>query len=164
VVNKYYDHLWQQIHYQKLDDKNRHLHEQVSKGQATHSVREQYESIDKLLMEAILYAESNSDKQYSTNYQWSPVLEQAAFQVKYWLLRIQEAKGRLVHHSRKVTLQDLAGKPADKTQRMIMPQLALEIRADRSTLRALQAKHVSLCEEHLSSLAEVRIIDRNPAI
>jgi hypothetical protein len=94
----------------------------------------------------MLYAESKSNKQYSTNYQWSPVLKQAIFQVKHWLLRIQEAKGRSVHHSRKTTLQDLAGIPVDKQQRTIKPQLVLESREARSTLCALQAKHVSLRE------------------
>lgn len=96
IVNKYYNHLWKQIRYHKLDIKIQELYASAVL-QPTLNLGVQYETIDKLLTEAMLYAESKSTKQYSTQYQWSPALKQAVYQVKNWQMRIKEANGRLIH-------------------------------------------------------------------
>ena len=72
VVKKYMEVLTFQINYHKLETKKRALHDAASGGQFSDRQRDDYERTDRLLTECMLYAESQSGRLYSKQYQWSP--------------------------------------------------------------------------------------------
>jgi hypothetical protein len=55
-------------------DKCKNLHEMAAKGMWEDAQSKQYENLDLLIMESMLFAERACSKYYSTQFEWSPAL------------------------------------------------------------------------------------------
>jgi len=156
-VDQYYEYLWKQLEYHCIPAKIDRLEADV--GKVHHSqISLSYNSIDKLVMEAMLYAESKCARKFTTTYNWSPALKQAVQAVRYWRLRIKRANGTIISSHTLATLQAEAS--LEPKGGLLMPDLVKCIRDARAHLRDLQAKHVELRENHLQSLAEARVLSK----
>jgi hypothetical protein len=48
----------------------------------------QYERLDQLITESMLYAESCAAKKYTKKYEWSPTLVRSVFAERFWRLAL----------------------------------------------------------------------------
>jgi hypothetical protein len=68
----------------------------------------EYGKIDTLLTEAMLSTEKQISKSYSDTYQWSPTLHKSIASLKYWKLKLREARGHLVSPSQLIRWSNIA--------------------------------------------------------
>jgi hypothetical protein len=73
-IAKYKSALHEQLEYHKEMDKCKNLHEMAAKGMWEDAQSKQYENLDLLIMESMLFAERACSKYYSTQFEWSPAL------------------------------------------------------------------------------------------
>ncbi|MFN9979852.1 MAG: hypothetical protein ACK53Y_08060, partial [bacterium] len=76
--------------FQRLDN----LQEKINTKQWTSESQKDYESLDKTITESLLTAENNLSKCITTTYQWSPTLKKAVQQLRYWSMRLQQARNQ----------------------------------------------------------------------
>jgi len=93
IVQKYKDTLWEQMQYHQLLKKVEMLIEVAKNKSWQKSHQQEYEKIDRLLIEIMLHAERKASKKYSLTYCWSPLLLAAVKRVQYWQLQIKQKKG-----------------------------------------------------------------------
>jgi hypothetical protein len=68
VVKSYYEHLRKEIEYHNLASKIDDLHKVAGNKTLNPNVEPDFEKLDKLLTEAMIYAESKCKRQFSTKY------------------------------------------------------------------------------------------------
>jgi hypothetical protein len=79
----------------------------------------------------------------------------------YWLMRIEEANGKIISSESKRMLESLAHLPPEDLHKLSTPDLVLRLCSARAHLQALQAQHYELREDHLSRLVEAGIVCRS---
>jgi hypothetical protein len=72
------------LDYLKIIVKLDKLYKVATEGQWTPKDTQQYESLDKLIMESMLYVERKSTRAISKTYDWSPTLAKAIYSVRFW--------------------------------------------------------------------------------
>jgi len=76
--------------FQHLDN----LQDLINTQEWTSANQAEYESLDKTITESMLTAENNLSKRITTTYQWSPTLKKAVQQLRYWNMRLQQARNQ----------------------------------------------------------------------
>jgi hypothetical protein len=71
-VSKYRDQLYEQLTYHRIFDRLENLKQAVETEEWTAAQTEEYETIDKLITEAMLYAERQVGRRYTGHFEWSP--------------------------------------------------------------------------------------------
>jgi hypothetical protein len=121
----------------------------------------QYEKIDKLVMESMLYAERAAGSRYTKTYEWSPVLLQAVHAERFWRLAIKRYKGRFVSDNLFTITRDLAGILTSFFNSSLPGLFQCLINA-RQTRKALQKDHHTLRQNYITGLAEALVLKRAP--
>jgi hypothetical protein len=153
VVKKYMEVLTFQINYHKLETKIRALHDAASGGQFSDRQRDDYERTDRLLTECMLYAESQSGRLYSKQYQWSPALKGAVQAHQFWQMCLKRRKGIKISETKLATLAKVTKINYD-IHKLTLLQIIKGWRESKNMLKLLQKEHVQLHLTHLESLAE----------
>ena len=165
LVALYEKTIMKQVKYHKLDEKISTLLEKAETTTWDANDTRSYESVDKLFTEAMLSAERDVSKKVSTTYAWSPVLKRAVSALRYWELSLKRANGRVIPDS--ILLRYQAEANIDVTtlsQPLRLPEVVQQLRQARTTLYAYQRQHLSLRANHLLSLAEARLLVRDPSL
>jgi len=163
IVKLYHDQLSKQLNYHKIQKKIDLLYINAQQSPHDPTIPLQYEKIDRILTESMLYAEKQSAKKYSGTFQWSPTLATAVNVVRYWQLRIKQLKG--------VIVSEAAVRKAAEAAKLSLPEIPLtsidilnNLREAHRVLTQYQEKHIELREQHLDSLAEARVLAVCPAL
>ena len=98
-IAKYKSALHEQLEYHKVMDKCKNLHEIAAKGMWEDAQTKQYENLDLLITESMLFAERACSKRYSKQCEWSPALVQSLESVRYWRLLLKHSKGLPIKQS-----------------------------------------------------------------
>jgi len=112
----------------------------------------------------MLTAETDITKRITTTYQWSPTLKQAVQRLRYWHLRLRQARQQPVSESQlNHFLLD-----GDITQDSINITTEADIKKEHhaayQNLKVLQSQHVELRERYLEDLAEAIVLHRCPKL
>jgi hypothetical protein len=83
LKNQYRDILHKQLEYHKIYDKVESLQVASATGTWSDAHTQDYQSVDKTITEAMLHAESNTGRKFSTRYEWSPELKWAVQTFRY---------------------------------------------------------------------------------
>ncbi len=161
-MTKYLEILQEQLDYHNFETKVQHLHDAASNA-FNGNLEKIYETLDMLLTESMRHAESKCSITYSKKKNWSPVLKAAVKEVRYWQLRLKQTKGFIVRDStlRQAAKDTNLGKEETATA-MSLLKIVDRVRSARAHLKELQKQHVELRMNHLKSLAEARLLHRNP--
>jgi hypothetical protein len=99
IIKQYLEKLHQQFEIHKIPEKVTALRQDYNQWADHHQL--EYEKLDKLITEAMLYAERQSGSKYTKTYEWSPTLIQAVSAERYWRLQLRHSQG--LSHSRNFT-------------------------------------------------------------
>jgi hypothetical protein len=92
IVQKYTSTLQAQLAYHKIPKKLDELQQVIQSGQWTHHHQQEYEKMNRLITEAMLYAEKISSRKYTGTFAWSPNLIQAVQKERFWKLLLKVSK------------------------------------------------------------------------
>jgi hypothetical protein len=92
IVRQYTEELLQQLEHHKLLDKVESLREASQSRTWTEEHEQLYQVVDRIITEAMLYAEKSVGKRYSSCYQWSPVLKATVQTLRYWHMRLKQLR------------------------------------------------------------------------
>jgi len=163
LVTQYEEIVMRQVQYHKLNDKIPQLLQRAENSTWTAEDTQQYEAIDRLLTEAMLSAEQTISKKVSTTYAWSPKLKEAISALRYWKLSLKRANGRTIPDSVLFKYQSAANiDPTTLPSPLRLPMIVTFLREARQTLQEYQKQHLVLRTNHLQSLAEARLLAREP--
>lgn len=155
IVTQYHDVLKDQLAYHKIPGKVEQLLADSKTNPQNRDIPLQFEKTDKLLTECMLHAERTSSKKFSTRYQWSPALSSSVNAVRYWRLRLRQAKGIPISTHTLQKQMKAANIETDTT--LDTPAIVKKLREALATLRDHQKQHIELRQSHLESLAEARV-------
>jgi len=121
----------------------------------------EYEKLDKLITEAMLYAERQSGSKYTKTYEWSPTLIQAVSAERYWRLQLRHSQGRQVTARTLQRAREQAGLSLNHSV-LSFPDILQCLMAARETRKLLQKDHHGLRQNYLQKLAAALVINRAP--
>jgi len=156
LVEKYYESLRRQLEYHKLPDKILQLYQDAQESPVDHTIAIRYEKIDKLLTESMLVAERKCSKKYSEVYQWSPALTEVVNVVRFWRIRLKQAKGVMISQHAINKAAEKANIP-DGLTHMTTVAITKKLREAHQQLKEFQKKHIELRETYLEALAAARV-------
>ena len=121
----------------------------------------EYECLDALITESMLYAESRSAKKYRNTYAWSPTLVRSVSAERFWRLVIKQSQGHHVAadilHRTKVS----AGITVDISQ-LTLPDAVQCLQSSHQTRKELQQNYLQIRRNYLVSLAQALVLKRAP--
>jgi hypothetical protein len=120
-----------------------------------------YERLDKLITEAMLYAERAVSSRYTKTWEWSPVMVSAVYAERFWRLALKKSSGRLVSDGLLNRTRTLAGIP-QIVQPLSLPEILQCLAAARQSRRALQKDSQTLRKNYLTGLASALVLKRAP--
>jgi hypothetical protein len=123
---------------------------------------DQYQELDSIITESMLYAERQSGKSFSKNYEWSPKLKQAVHAVRYWKLRIQQKQGKVISRTRIDHYRNEASIKEDNAS--TIQQIIEAIKASSKDLKEHQRNHKNLRTSYLEELAEAIVLSTSPSV
>jgi hypothetical protein len=123
---------------------------------------QEYENLDKLITESILYAERCTGKRYTKRYEWSPTLLQSIEKVRYWRLLLKRSKGIKIHNSTIHRAKIQAGMPSNTEDDTRQPSIITQLREALAKMRSFQKSHTVLRKTYLNRLAEAIVFQKNP--
>ncbi len=118
-----------------------------------------YERLDKLITEAMLYAERAVSSRYTKTWEWSPVMVSAVYAERFWRLALKKSSGRLVSDGLLNRTRTLAGIP-QIVQPLSLPEILQCLAAARQSRRALQKDSQTLRKNYLTGLASALVLKR----
>jgi len=98
-VVKYKEVLHEQLQYHNIPDKLKVLSEAAANKHWMEDCTKQYEVLDTLITQSMLYAERSCSKRYTKRFEWSPALIQRVETVRYWRLLLKRSKGLSIRPS-----------------------------------------------------------------
>ncbi len=143
-VRAYHDTLTKQLTYHNIPNKLDLMDILLHRNEWTDTHTIEYMKVDKIITESMLYAERTITRRCTQTYEWSVALSQSIHAVRYWKLRIKQAKTHFVSsHILQVThasagLPELAAKPAT------LSNLILQLRSAKS--------HLDTCKRSATAL------------
>ncbi len=108
----------------------------------------EYENVDKLNSESMIYAERNSENKHTKRFDWSPALIQAVEAVKYWQHLLKCSKGGRVVQSTIELARQAAGLPLIIDPKYDQPTIVHNVRLARAHKRELQKSPGELRENY----------------
>jgi hypothetical protein len=160
--NQYRDILHEQLNYHKIYDKVQAMQVTSDSGAWTSATTEEYQKIDKLVTESMLYAERNTGKRVSTRYEWSPTLKKSVQEFRYWQMRFRQAKGLGISLPRLEVLKQQSGLSDEDTHATTIQDILQRLQHAVNTLRNHQKQQSALRATYLESLAEAIVLDQSP--
>jgi hypothetical protein len=97
-VNKYRDILHEQLQYHKVFEKCETLSAAISSGRWSPDHISNYEQLDTIITQSMLYAKQSCGKRYTKLYEWSPSLIKLVEAVRYWRLLLKCSKGLTINY------------------------------------------------------------------
>jgi hypothetical protein len=164
LKNQYRDVLHNQLQYPKVYDKVQHLQEVTESGTWTEEHTKEYQNLDKLITDSMLYAERNTGRKVSTRYEWSPTLKKAVQTFRYWQLRYRQARHLGISLPKLQSLQEQSGLTAEEVQVESVPEILKWLQLAADALRQNLRRHTELRNTHLEDLAEAIVLDRSPGL
>lgn len=163
LTQEYVQTVTQQIQYHKIESRLEALHHALPLWNDSHIT--EYESIDRLLTEAMQAAEKKISKKVTLTYAWSPTLKQAVASLKYWQLSLKKANGRSISDSILLRYQYEANLDLKLLPNPLrIPDIVTRLRQARKDLYELQKRHLELRANHLLALADARLLARKPTL
>lgn len=153
-VSKYQDKLYEQLTYHRIFDRLENLKQAIEMEDWTVAHTEEYETIDKITAEPMLYAERQVGHWYTGHFEWSPGLKQAVQAYQFWHLKLRRKRnkpismGKLEQYTREGNIQEAHHRVTSDEEAIKHLHLAA------TDLKDCQHKYKELSESHLESLAE----------
>jgi len=160
IVAKYIKKLNDQLEKHKVLPKLQELY-LLESHQWTDQTQQTYERLDKIITEAMLYAEEASAKKYTNKYEWSPSLVRSVHAERFWRLALRKSQGRLISQNLFERTRLSAGIHVDPTT-LAMPDVIQCLACARQTRKELQQQHQLLRKNYLEKLAEALVLKRAP--
>jgi hypothetical protein len=160
-TNKYREVLHQQLTYHKVSEKCQTLIEAADNNTWSSKHLYQYEKLDRIIMEAMLFAEFSCSRKVTKCFEWSTSLIESVEVTRFWRLMLKKSKGLPVHPSTIALARSRAGLPLDvkcSDQSTVVKHLRTVI----STMKSRQKSHVELRESYLNGLAEALVLEKRP--
>jgi hypothetical protein len=148
-VNKYKDTLLEQLSYHSIMEKCKALYSTASSKQWTEDLSDQYEKLDKLITESVLYVERQSSKKYTKRFEWSPALVQTIESVCYWCLLLKRAKGLSIAASTLTSVREREKNSPLDTDSLDLPVIVKNLRMAIQQMRLSQRSQIELREAYL---------------
>jgi hypothetical protein len=161
-VNEYLTALTAQLSLHKVQQKVATLHNKAITGWQEDD-QLQYERLDKLITEAMLYAERHTGKRYTKTYEWSPTLVQAVYAERFWRLMYKKSTGRFVSDEHLIRTRSMAGIPTSSAE-LQLPQILKCLTGARESRKLLQKDHRTLRRNYLEQLAQALVLKRSSAM
>jgi hypothetical protein len=102
---------------------------------------DQYQTLDKVITEAMLHAESKLGPQKSNNFEWSPTLKRAIQAQRYWALCLKQAKELAV--SSECLKQHREAAELMEHDPLLLLDTIKRLQKASATLKAFQKQHRS---------------------
>jgi len=160
IVAKYIKKLTDQLEKHKVLPKLQELY-LLESHQWTDQTQQTYERLDKIITEAMLYAEEASAKKYINKYEWSPTLVCSVYAERFWRLALRKSQGRHISQNLFERTRLSAGIQVDPST-LAMPDVIQCLACARQTRKELQQQHQSLRKNYLEKLAEALVLKRAP--
>jgi len=160
IVTKYVETLHKQLDLHKVCRKVEQL-SKITSEQWTLQNQTQYECLDQLITESMLYAESCAAKKYTNKYEWSPTLVRSIFAERFWRLALRRSQGRSISQTLLNRTRESAGITLDPSL-LTLPDIVQCLASARQTRKELQQQHQELRKNYLEKLAEALVIKRAP--
>jgi hypothetical protein len=163
LVDHYRLKLHEQLTYHKVNEKLAVLQDHADNNTWTSEHTECYQTLDKVITEAMKYAESQTGKSFSTLHEWSPTLTCAVQAHRYRTLWLQSTRYntlpscQLEFHRKATNLKD---PQPDLSEKDIIHNL----QQARISLKNFQRQHKELRTSHLEQLAAAIVVSRIPAV
>jgi hypothetical protein len=139
-VATYNSILHKQLAYHKVFQKLEVLEHAISDNQWNSAHTQTYKALDEVITQSMLHAEHSISRRCAQAYDWSITLAQAMHSVRYWKLRIKQAKSLFVSdHILQVT-HKLAGLQEQVTEPSSLPDLLSRLHAAKQHLEGCQKK------------------------
>ncbi len=161
LKNQYRD---EQLQYHKVYDKVQELQVASRSGVWTDVQTQEYQKLDRIITEAMLYAERNTGRRFSTRYEWSPTLKKSVQSFRYWQLRYRQARNLGISLPKLNSLKEQAGLTEEEVQAESTREILLRLQQAADQLRKHQRQHKELRSTHLEELAEAIVLDRSPGL
>ena len=163
IAHKYIQALFDQLEYHKVMERlSRLLVIKIDEWKEEDQVT--YERLDRIITEAMTYAERECAKRHSTKFQWSPLLLKAVYAYMYARLRLKEFRGIMVteksiqYHKKQASITEDEHHELDAIEKIVT-----FLRESKKTMKEMQKRHVELWKEYVESLAEVIVLHRFPS-
>jgi hypothetical protein len=154
IVDRYLEALHKQMEYHNLHEKLERLHNQAKTSlPLMPGMQQQYETLDRIQTECMLFAEKQSSKIFSKKYDWSPKLKQAVKATQYWYLKIRQSRGSVIHINKLLRFQQEGGFPGDNSPLSLSAAMK-GLQQGKQALREMQKRDSQLRVTHLEELAE----------
>jgi hypothetical protein len=121
-----------------------------------------YIKVDKTIAESMLHAERTITRRHTGTYEWSVALSQSIYVVRYWKLRIKQAKASFVSPHILQSTHASAGLPVQATTPTSLQDLIQQLRQAKQHLETSKKSAAALRESYLSQLAEAIILKQHP--
>jgi hypothetical protein len=161
IVSHYNELLQKQLSYHKIQDKVTSFQTKLGRGEWSIRDQEEYEKVDSIITESMLYAERNSSKKYTNTFAWSPPLVKDIQTERFWKPHLERNKGISVHDTtinHTMAAADLHGVPQYPDINTIVNAL----REAKWQRKELQSKHLTLRETYLQQLATSLVLKASP--
>jgi hypothetical protein len=151
IVEQYNTILQNQLTYHKVSEKVKTFQRKIEQGIWSKQDQEEYERVDKIITESMLFAEKKSSKKYTNTFAWSPTLVQAIQAERFWKLHLKRNNGGQVHNSTlsntmvAAGLQNIPDYPSINT-------IVGALRDAKQHRKQLQQHHLTLREMYLERL------------
>jgi hypothetical protein len=161
-VSKYKESVHKQLEYHNIIDKYRALKDTAESADWADHDTGDYEKVDKLNSESMIYAECSSGNNHTKRFDWSPALIQAVQAVRYWQHLLKRSKGGRVAQSTIDLARQAAGLPLIVNPKYDLPTIVNNLRLARNHKKDLKKSPGELRENYLSVLAEAIVLHRAP--
>ncbi len=162
LIDQYCRGLHDKLNYYKVVEKLEDLQQAVASNSWTAAHTAQYQHLDAIITESMIYAERQTGKTLSKRFEWSPTLKQAVQAFHYWRLRLLQKRGRLISTSRLENYRNDVLIPSENTADMTETQIMEAVKQTSTTLRNHQRHHIKLRSTYLEELADAIIISHAP--
>jgi hypothetical protein len=163
IVGTYKEILQAQLAYHKIPEKIEKLQQSIDNEQWTDMHQSEYEKMDKLIMEAMLYSERKCSRKVTKKFSWSPELIQAVQKERFWKLKLKVSKGVPVADSTIARTKIAAGLDG-VPHRVTIATIVQELREGKKLRKSLQEKHIQLRENYLERLAKSLVLKVSPQL
>jgi hypothetical protein len=160
IVTAYLSALTKQLDLHKISKKVNLLQQKDPKTWIN-SDYQNYEKLDTLITESMLYAERLAGSRYTKTWEWSPTLLAAVYAERFWKLAIKRLRGRFVSDElflRTSKLANISSPPVT----LSLPELIQCLISARQSRKALQKDSHTLRQNYLTGLAEALVLKRAP--
>jgi hypothetical protein len=164
IVERYRDHLYEQINYHKILEKHKTLKATSAAGTWTAETTALYQELDDIITRAMITAERKAGTTYSKKYDWSPALKALIQAHRFWKLKFKHSKGQAIATD---TLQHTLGEsnlPQEALHVTSQSQIIDGMRSTDKQMVTHRKNHKELRASHNEQLAEAIVLHRSPTL